>query len=118
MAIQSKRVYEVASESDGKRVLVDRLWPRGIKKETAHIDWWAKEITPSNELRKWYHEDMENRWDEFQQKYQTELSSEFTALEALRTLSEKEMVTLISAVKNIEHSHVTVLIELVQQRKP
>lgn len=117
MTIQSKRIYEAVSESDGKRILVDRLWPRGIKKEDAKIDWWPKEITPSNELRKWYHEDMENRWDEFQQKYQAELSSESTALEALRTMSEKETVTLISAVKNIDHSHITVLIEVLQQRK-
>lgn len=117
MTIQSKRIYDDVSETDGKRVLVDRLWPRGIKKETAQIDWWAKEITPSNELRKWYHEDMENRWDEFQQKYQTELLSESEALEALKTMSEKETVTLISAVKNIDHSHVTVLIEVLQQRK-
>ncbi|WP_010113660.1 DUF488 domain-containing protein [Acinetobacter sp. P8-3-8] len=117
MTIQSKRIYEAVSESDGKRILVDRLWPRGIKKEDAKIDWWPKEITPSNELRKWYHEDMENRWDEFQQKYQAELSSESTALEALRTMSEKETVTLISAVKNIDYSHITVLIEVLQQRK-
>ena len=119
MTIQSKRIYDDVSETDGKRVLVDRLWPRGIKKETAHIDWWAKEITPSNELRKWYHEDMENRWDEFQQKYQAELSRNSAVLELdeLRGMSEKETVTLISAVKNIDHSHVTVLIDVLQQHK-
>lgn len=115
MSIQTKRVYDAVSESDGKRVLVDRLWPRGIKKELAQIDWWPKEITPSNELRKWYHEDMENRWGEFEQKYQAELSDATTALETLRDMVQKENVTLISAVKNIEHSHVTVLIQILQQ---
>lgn len=105
------------SESDGKRVLVDRLWPRGIKKELAQIDWWPKEITPSNELRKWYHEDMENRWGAFEQKYQAELSDAATALKTLRDMIQKENVTLISAVKNIEHSHVTVLINILQQRE-
>ncbi|MEG0482924.1 MAG: DUF488 family protein [Acinetobacter sp.] len=117
MTIQAKRMYEAISESDGKRVLVDRLWPRGIKKETAQIDWWAKDITPSNELRKWYHEDIEGRWDEFQQKYQAELSNDSTALEQLRAMSEKETVSLISAVKNIDHSHVTVLIKVLEQHK-
>mgnify|MGYP003597596918 FL=1 len=80
MTIRSKRIYDEVSDADGKRILVDRLWPRGIKKENAQIDWWAKEITPSNELRKWYHEDIENRWEEFQQKYQTELQSSTTQL--------------------------------------
>ncbi|RKG38422.1 DUF488 domain-containing protein [Acinetobacter rongchengensis] len=112
MSIQTKRVYDAVSASDGKRVLVDRLWPRGIKKELAQIDWWPKEITPSNELRKWYHEDMENRWEEFEQKYRAELSDATTVLNTLRDMIQKESVTLISAVKNIDHSHVTVLIDI------
>ena len=66
MTIYSKRIYDAVSETDGQRILVDRLWPRGVKKDDAKIDLWPKEITPSNELRKWYHEDSENRWDEFQ----------------------------------------------------
>ena len=66
MTIYSKLIYDAISETVGQRILVDRLWPRGIKKDDAKIDLWPKEITPSNELRKWYHEDSENRWDEFQ----------------------------------------------------
>ena len=69
MNIQTKRIYDVPLESDGQRILVDRLWPRGIKKVDAKLDLWLKEITPSNDLRKWYHQDIENRWAEFQQKY-------------------------------------------------
>lgn len=109
MTIRSKRIYDEVSDADGKRILVDRLWPRGIKKENAQIDWWAKEITPSNELRKWYHEDIENRWEEFQQKYQTELQNSTTQLAELHQIVEKNDVTLVTAAKNQGRNHVDVL---------
>lgn len=111
MKIACKRIYDAPADTDGKRVLVDRLWPRGIKKENAQVDWWAKTLTPSNELRKWYHEDMENRWVEFQQRYRAELSLVPTDLEMLRQDAEQQ-VTLLTAVKVPEHSHVTVLIDV------
>ena len=72
MPIQLKRIYDEVSASDGKRILVDRLWPRGIKKEDAQLDLWAKDVAPSNELRKWYAHD-EEKWDEFQTLYRDEL---------------------------------------------
>jgi uncharacterized protein YeaO (DUF488 family) len=80
MQIQIKRAYAEVSPSDGKRILVDRLWPRGIKKEDAKIDLWAKEITPSTELRKWYAHDPKH-WDEFQQRYRAELQQQATLLQ-------------------------------------
>lgn len=115
MNIQTKRIYDAPSASDGKRVLVDRLWPRGIKKEDAKIDIWLKEITPSNELRKWYHEDIENRWEEFSQKYRTELSNLSTQLSDLRQLIQQETVTLLTSAKNEGRNHVVVLVDVLEQ---
>ncbi len=69
MNIQIKRIYEQASIEDGKRILVDRLWSRGISKENAHLDLWLKEIAPSTELRKWFHAESAEHWDEFKQRY-------------------------------------------------
>ena len=115
--IQTKRIYEAPSENDGKRILVDRLWARGIKKEDARIDLWLKEITPSNELRKWYHEDIENRWDEFQQRYKAELQSVQSQLAELKQLTNDETVTLLTAAKNEGRNHVTVLIDVLATLK-
>ena len=115
--IQAKRIYDAPSENDGKRVLVDRLWPRGIKKENAQIDLWLKEITPSNELRKWYHEDIENRWDEFQVRYKTELQNVLPQLAELKQLTDLETVTLLTAAKNEGRNHVTVLVDVLESFK-
>lgn len=115
MNIQTKRIYDAPSDSDGKRILVDRLWPRGIKKEDAKFDLWLKNITPSNELRKWFHEDIENRWEEFQQKYQTELSQVSIQLNELKQLAQHETVTLLTSAKNEVRNHVTVLLEVLGQ---
>ena len=71
--VRIKRVYEDFSETDGYRVLVDKLWPRGMKKEWLKYDYWAKEVTPSNDLRKWFHADVEKRWGAFADMYQKEL---------------------------------------------
>ncbi|OTG64797.1 DUF488 domain-containing protein [Acinetobacter silvestris] len=114
MNIYMKRIYTAAAEKDGKRILVDRLWPRGIKKEDAKIDLWAKEITPSNALRKWYHEDMESRWDEFQQRYKMELAIHTSKVEELRTLAKLQDITLITAAKNEAHNHVIVLKQVLE----
>ena len=114
MPLQTKRIYDAPSENDGKRILVDRLWPRGIKKEDAKIDLWPKEITPSNELRKWYHEDIENRWDEFQQKYRVELENAKPQLTELKHLIAQETVTLVTSVKNEGRNHVTVLVDALE----
>ena len=82
MGIKIKRVYESVAKSDGTRILVDRLWPRGLSKEKAKIDYWAKDIAPSNELRKWYQHDPE-KWGEFKKRYFIELNSNKAAMEQL-----------------------------------
>ncbi len=108
MNIQIKRVYEAIGAADGKRILVDRLWPRGLSKAQAQLDFWPKELTPSNALRQWYHEDIEQRWDEFQQRYQAELAEQQDALQQLRDLARQETVTLLTAAKNAGKNHAEV----------
>ena len=115
MQIQIKRAYAEISPSDGKRILVDRLWPRGIKKEDAKIDLWAKEITPSTELRKWYHQDIEHRWDEFQQRYKAELLEQSEMLQHISKIAQHEKVTLMTAAKNEQYNHVVVLKQILEQ---
>lgn len=107
MELEVKRVYEPPEKADGARILIDRLWPRGISKEHARVDVWAKEVTPSPELRSWYHADPEKRYTEFKKKYRTELAPQ---KEYARTLlAPYKKATLVTAVRDIEHSHVPVL---------
>ncbi len=121
MAIAVKRVYEAASSSDGVRVLVDRLWPRGLKKEDAALKFWLREVAPSNELRQWFHENPE-AWRMFRKRYLKELVSEegSAAVEKLHHLAEgKRRLTLLYASRNQEHNNATVLKELLEgMRKP
>ncbi len=114
VSIQIKRIYEPASPADGKRILVDRLWPRGISKESAQIDLWPKELTPSTELRRWFHQDdaMESRWDEFTMRYRVELETQSQAITALRELLKNQSLTLLTAAKNMQQNHATFLREL------
>ncbi len=114
MNIYMKRIYTAASEMDGKRILVDRLWPRGIKKEDAKIDLWAKEITPSTELRKWYAHDSQH-WEEFQQRYRAELRSQTEVLQQIREMARQEKVSLITAAKSENHNHVIVLKQVLEE---
>ena len=106
MRLQVKRVYETAAKKDGTRVLVDRLWPRGIKKETAHIDLWIKACAPSNALRTWFHADPEKRFAEFQKRYSVELREH---RDTIRASLPAGTVTLITSVKDIERSHIPAL---------
>lgn len=108
-----KRVYEEPASSDGTRVLVDRLWPRGLSKEKAHVDVWLKEVAPSNELRRWYGHDPE-RFAEFRKRYEEELASEQgqAALDRLRNLAQQGHVTLVYAAHDTQHSNATVLHDL------
>ena len=106
--ITIKRIYEEASEKDGYRVLVDRLWPRGISKEGAQLDKWNKEIAPSTELRKWF-DHREERFPEFAKKYQAELDSKEDEIERLRTIAKKQQITLIYAAKNGKFNQAMVL---------
>src|SRR5690606_14959891 len=95
--IQLKRIYQQPHHSDGYRILVDRLWPRGVSKENAKIDLWLKEIAPSHELRKWFNHDPQ-KWNEFRKKYETEIEANLDSLMQLKNiLDEHKVVTLLFA---------------------
>lgn len=121
MSIALKRVYEPASPKDGPRVLVDHLWPRGLRKEEAKVDFWLRDIAPSKELRQWYHANLEE-WATFRNHYLKELSGkkQTAALEKLQSLAAKNLnVTLVYASRNEERNNATVLKELLEgARKP
>ena len=107
--IKIKRVYESAEENDGYRILVDRLWPRGVSKEKAKLDMWMKDIAPSNSLRKWFNHDPK-RWDEFQNKYNEELKDKNDLLKEIKDLEKsKSTVTLVYGAKNEENNNAIVL---------
>ncbi|MGC5629291.1 DUF488 domain-containing protein [Georgenia sp. Z1344] len=108
MGLRIKRVYDDAAEADGYRVLVDRIWPRGVKKEDARIDEWLKDVAPSTDLRKWFGHDPD-RYEEFAGRYESELDGS-DALSHLEDLvDEHRTVTLVYAAKDTEHSHAKVL---------
>ena len=116
MDIAVKRVYEAVSASDGVRVLVDRLWPRGLTKENAAVKFWLRDLAPSTELRQWFHANLD-AWRVFRKKYLRELAGEkaVAALEKLHHLAEaKRRVTLLYASKNQEYNNATVLKELLE----
>ena len=115
MPIQIKRIYEDVAETDGKRILVDRLWPRGISKERAHLDLWLKEIAPSAELRKEFNHQTEY-WLCFQQKYYQELGSN-PHVNELREMEKYEMLTLLYAAKDLKINHALVLKNYVLGKK-
>ena len=112
--IRLKRAYEPASRDDGKRILVDRLWPRGVSKEKAKIDEWAKEIAPSTELRKWFGHDPA-KWIEFQRRYETELSDKRQALSRLKEEGSKGTVTLVYGAKDEVHNQAAALSKILAQ---
>lgn len=111
--IKLKRVYEQAKPSDGFRVLVDRLWPRGISKEEAHIDEWLREIAPSTELRKWFGHDPE-KWPVFQRRYRAELKDKIQPLEKLLADAAGKDITLVYASREQEYNNVMVLKEVLR----
>ncbi|MHA3893308.1 DUF488 domain-containing protein [Acinetobacter sp. GXMZU3951] len=115
MQIQIKRVYSPVSPEDGIRILVDRLWPRGITKDQAKIDLWPKAITPSTVLRQWYHQDL-SQWEAFRATYLLELAQSPEILAELRTLAVDNTLTLITAAKNETHNHALVLKALLLQQ--
>lgn len=106
--VQTKRVYDEPAASDGYRVLVDRLWPRGVKKSDLKYDLWLKDITPSSSLRKWVHED-KTRWAEFTKRYCAELDKEPDAVDLLLDNARHGSVTLLYATKDESHNHANVL---------
>ncbi|MGW5425147.1 DUF488 domain-containing protein [Streptomyces sp. NPDC003943] len=110
--VRVRRVYESPEPDDGVRVLVDRLWPRGLSKADAHIDEWPKSLTPSNELRRWYH-GTEGEYEEFRRRYEEELAEPAAAeaLSALRAKAAEGPVTLLTATRDPSHSHTEVLLQ-------
>jgi uncharacterized protein YeaO (DUF488 family) len=115
MRIAIKRAYEPAADSDGRRILVDRLWPRGLSKEKAGVDLWLKEIAPSSGLRKWFGHDPK-RWSEFQHRYRSELDSNGEALQSLKDAVGKGPATLLYGARDEQHNHAVVLRDLLHKR--
>jgi uncharacterized protein YeaO (DUF488 family) len=111
--LKIKRVYEPAEASDGRRVLVDRLWPRGINKKRARIDEWLKETAPSTELRKWFSHDP-SKWAEFQHRYEAELKGKEAILDALRAEAKRGNVTLLYGAKDEHHNQAVALRALLE----
>lgn len=111
-----KRVYEPPSDSDGQRVLVDRLWPRGLSKDKADVALWLKEIAPSTELRKWFGHDPE-KWPEFQKRFRAELDDNAEAVKELRGLIAKGKVTLLYSAHDEKHNNAVVLAEYLEKAK-
>lgn len=112
--IKLKRVYEKAERKDGLRVLVDRLWPRGISRKQANIDEWSKEIAPSPQLRKWFGHDPE-KWDLFRRRYLKELKAREEALKQLKGKSSGKTLTLIFAAHDIQHNNAVVLKQVLEK---
>jgi uncharacterized protein YeaO (DUF488 family) len=112
--LKIKRVYDQVSPGDGQRILVDRLWPRGIKKEAAAIDEWLKDIAPSTELRKWYSHDPA-KWGEFKQRYKIELKDRMEIIDRLRQESKTRAITLLFSAKATELNNAVALKEFVEQ---
>ena len=107
-SIQIKRIYDPPAKSDGYRVLVDRLWPRGMKKEAADIDEWAKDLAPSTDLRKWFgHEP--RLWSDFERRYTDELKNNDAVKSFAKAHADEATITLLYAAKDEEHNHAIVL---------
>lgn len=116
--VRVRRIYEEPSATDGTRVLVDRLWPRGVSKERAQLDDWCKDIAPSTELRKWYGH-IPDRFGEFEERYTAELSTPppSTELQRLRDIAEAGTLTLLTATKDPDISEAAVIARLIRERR-
>lgn len=112
--LRIKRVYDPVDSEDGFRVLIDRLWPRGLSKEKAKLDLWLKEIAPSTELRQWFNHDPA-KWPEFRQRYFSELDSREEEVKEIRARAEKGRVTLLYAARDTEHNQALVLRDYLQR---
>lgn len=113
MNVNLKRAYEVPAKTDGKRILVDRLWPRGVSKAKAAIDLWLKEVAPSTELRQWFAHDPD-KWLEFKRRYRTELKGNPT-LSELKALARQANITLVYAAKDQLHNEAIVLKQILDR---
>jgi uncharacterized protein YeaO (DUF488 family) len=110
--LQTKRIYEPKAASDGQRVLVDRIWPRGVSKTAAALDLWLKDVAPSTELRNWFAHQPE-RWAEFQRRYFLELGTS-AAIAELRALTQAGPVTLLYAARDTDHNEAVALVEFLK----
>ena len=111
--IQIKRVYDEPSKSDGYRILIDRIWPRGVSKEDAKLDEWDKDLAPSTELRKWFNHDPD-KFEDFSKKYKEELKHNTEDLRSLREKAKNETVTLLYGAKDTENNQAVVLKEVLE----
>lgn len=116
MTLQIKRAYEPAAPEDGERYLVDRLWPRGVKKERLALTGWLKEVAPSNDLRQWFGHDPA-RWPEFRRRYLAELKKNSAALQPLREALKRGPVTLVYAAHDAAHNQAVVLRDFLSDEK-
>lgn len=114
-SINIKRVYDDKSKDDGYRVLIDRLWPRGVSKEVAHFDEWLKELAPSTELRKWFDHKPE-RFEEFRKRYKKELQGHKDELDKLRIKAKSEKLTLLYAAKDTDMNNAVILKEVLEKK--
>ena len=112
--IRIKRIYDEYEATDGYRILVDRLWPRGISKDKAHVDEWVKEIAPSSELRQWFNHQPE-RFAAFESKYKQELKENAELLAAIKKRAKQQQVTLLYGAKDEVHNQAQVLLELLKK---
>ena len=118
MPIKIKRIYEAYNPDDGQRILVDRIWPRGVSKEAAHLDEWLKELAPSTDLRDWFGH-IPERFDEFCERYDAELDQNPTAQADIRQILEKSQsgqVTLVYSAKDTEHNQAVALLAYIQKK--
>lgn len=113
--IQLKRAYDKESADDGFRIYIDRLWPRGLSHENFHYDLWDKEIAPSNDLRKWFHEDPDNRWEDFCKRYKTELNSNPAFTELKNLVADKSKLTLLYSSHDHLHNNAVVVKMMLKQ---
>ena len=115
MKFEIKRVYQEPARADGTRILVDRLWPRGLSKEKAQVDLWLKDIAPSTDLRKWFSHDP-SKWTEFQARYRRELKSKADLVALLKEKAAKGPITLLYGAKDEVHNEAVVLQSLLQSK--
>lgn len=117
MDVRSKRMYEPAASSDGYRVLIDRLWPRGVSRGRAQLDAWERELSPSTELREWFGHDP-GRFQEFRRRYMEELNAQRPRIAELRRRAREGTVTLLYAAHDVEHNDAVVLAEVLRHGLP
>lgn len=113
--LKLKRVYEKTEVTDGERILVDRFWPRGIRRSSANIDIWMKGVAPSNELRKWFSHE-QSRWEGFKKRYNKELENNKAFEKLIKFIKDNDTVTLLYSTKDTKHNNAVVLLEAIKRR--